>query len=596
MGIWLGFMRGFVFTAGCVLASTLSAVPTFAESPSGPLESEVEDPTAAGSRYHGFYLLPFDRYGDLTSIYERDLAIEELRRNRRVETIFVVSYGWANDGESSHAAYLELLRSLGRYRERTSDPDQVAIFGVGWDSSQSGARKLLNDLLPVPFIADVLAVAPDTALFPLSFWSKAAMGDRIGYGGLRQTLNQVMTAAYGDVDPDSVPEIYLIGHSFGTRVISGLMQDRVGWLPVRSEPFEWAHQVRGAILFQPALVPENLHETADYPVLVTFSRHDHANGFLFPLANLAINAYAFSGVEALIERRVFDPAESVGREISRTGRRLFGRGPLPRSPGPQENPVASAGPSSASASRERSPGVPDELRKPSELRRSGELDSPRVRRDAGQFSNLSELPSRSFRATRRLSLELLSIPTSVLVSTVATPTAYAYTQVYGLATRPVGHLLDSLAQLPVAEVAVAGISRILKPDLPYGQRSKGVFELGGLNEAVGRLPASRLFGTELEVFSIEDLERSEQNSDCGLPRCAGVLLVDASNEIRRGAFGDLGRPWLDFTLGWLDPIGSHGDYASAILVRLAGRVVDRVAAGEPASTADTSPDVGANAR
>jgi len=524
-----------------VVLAALVIAPVRASLAEPPLTGSTPEPEPS---YHGFYLLPFDRYGDLTSIYERDLAIEELRRNRSVRKIFVISYGWANDGEASHGAYLQLLSQLRQYRPTEPMQRQVAIFGVGWDSGQSGFRKLLNDVIPLPLIADGIARLPDLALFPLSFWSKAAMGDRIGYGGLRRTLNEIMDAAYADSAPDTVPEIFLIGHSFGARVVSALMQDEVGWLRVRSAPFTWAHRVRGAVLFQPAMVAENLHESAEYPILVTFSRHDHANGRLFPLANLVVNAYAFSATEAVIQQGVLDPLARAGSRLSdsadRLSKRVLRDGPATTSEPPTD---AESGDPEARGSEGARPDPPPLT---ADLARTG------------------------FRTSRRLTLELLTIPASAAVALIATPAGYLYTQVSGLAMHPVDHVLDSLAQLPVLDLAVAGLARARGRNVPWGTDGKGFFELGGINESVGRLSTKRLsLPGRLPVYRASQLLASPTSaSGCGLPTCRGVIMVDASEAVGRGQFGDLRTPILGPLRGWLDPIGAHSDYANPEVVRL----------------------------
>jgi hypothetical protein len=42
-----------------------------------------------------------------------------------------------------------------------------------------------------------------------------------------------------------------------------------------------------------------------------------------------------------------------------------------------------------------------------------------------------------------------------------------------------------------------------------------------------------------------------------------------SDRITRGTFGqNLGNPFWDYTLGWLDPIGAHGDYRNPRVIRV----------------------------
>jgi hypothetical protein len=472
--------------------------------------------------FHGFYLFTFDRYGELTSIAERDLALEELARHK-VDRIVVVSYGWANDGELSYGAYQDLLKRLSHGRAQN---ERVAVIGVGWDSSLTGFRKLMNDFLPLPIVADSIAYLPDGVLFPLSFWSKAAMADRIGYGGLRATLNQLFDYAYPD--GKDAPEIYLVGHSFGTRVLSGLMAQELRTIDVRAEPFRARHRVKGAVLFQPALIESNLDEDATYPLLITQSRHDHANGFLFPLANVVPNSFIYTTCEALLQKRVFTAVEGAVRRAS-DGR--------------------VAPPSDA-----------------------GEAHDAPPEREAPAWEHL---PLTSYRDTRRASIELLTFPAAVAGSVVFTPLAYLYAQGHELATRPVSHVLDTLAQLPLVEIPVDALSRLSGRSVAFGERSKGFFELGGLNEAAGRLATPRwALGGRQRVYSMAEMHEAARTQKCGLPVCSGVLLVDASDVVRQGAFGDLGNPWLDYTLGWLDLSGAHADFTNPEVLEL-GRYVVR---------------------
>jgi hypothetical protein len=41
----------------------------------------------------------------------------------------------------------------------------------------------------------------------------------------------------------------------------------------------------------------------------------------------------------------------------------------------------------------------------------------------------------------------------------------------------------------------------------------------------------------------------------------GVFVVDASDIIKSGALGfDRSKPLFDYTIGWIDPMGSHSDF------------------------------------
>lgn len=493
-----------------------------------PAGRAQEVPGAAG-RVH---VLSFNRWGDLVTPLERDLAARDLGSNPSLERIFVLSYGWNNDRETAYEIYRTFLRGYGaEMGGRGIDWERTAIVAIGWDASFTGFRKLFNDVVPVPLIADGLAFVPDLLLTPISYWSKAAMADRIGYGGLRPALSEIVEAA-NSATPEP-PEIYLVAHSFGARIVSALLKERLGIWGVGREPFSGKDQVRGALLVQPAAVEINLHETAPYPVLVTQSRHDHANGFLFPLANVPWNAFTFTMFEGVVRYLLFPV---VARTVTFPGRviqRQLPRGPRRPDPGPDPAPES----------------PPDE----------------------GFGTRL-----------QRSLLVTASVPLSIAWSLGALPVNYAYTQVNLMVRRPVDHVMDSLAQLPVVEVPVWALGRLLRRDPNWGERGKGIFNLGAVNESAART-TTPIFGrpTELPVYDLrrDILERDWPEQACGLPHCTAITLIDASEDIRHGVLWreNLRSPLVDFTLGWLDPVGAHGDYEHGKVYRLIDRLVGRPA-------------------
>jgi hypothetical protein len=505
------------------------------------------------SQFHGFYLLSFDRYGRLTNPYELDIAIAELRAQPDVERVAIVAYGWANDGEASLGAYDALLRGI-----LEQLPGKTAIIGIGWDSSQTGIRKLLNDLMPLPVVADSIALVPDRVLFPFSFWSKAAMADRIGFGGLRSSLNQLFAAAY----PEGTrhPDLYLVGHSFGTRILSSLLIDRMGIQRVGAEPFASRPHVRGALLIQPALAAANLPpQPLGFPLMITQSEHDHANGFLFPIANLVVNAYSFTAAEAVIQQRLFAPVEKTAKTAARKAGDAIERGG--RMLGADGTPEPDAE-HSADAPQEEKPGGARPLLRP------------------------LQFPANAYRATKRTSAELLGIPVAALFAFVAAPVQYAYAQGASLATRPGDHVMDTLAQLPGIEIVVSLTGRAVGRDVPWGRRTKGFFSLGALHESVGRL-ATPAWPNQVpfEWYTLKGLDAPSPGAEeCGLPRCDGVLLVDVSDEVGGGWYGDLRNPWIDSSVGWLDLVGTHSVYSDAQITSLLLRLM-RVDAEDASETA-----------
>jgi hypothetical protein len=480
---------------------------------------------------HGFYQLSFDRYGRLTNPYELDIAVSELAAHPEVERIAIVAYGWDNDGEASLGAYDALLHGI-----LEQLPGRTAIIGIAWDSSQTGIRKLLNDIVPLPVIADSVAAIPDRVLFPLSFWSKAAMADRIGFGGLRGALNELFGAAY----PEGTrhPELYLIGHSFGTRILCALLTDKLGIQKVGAAPFASQPHVRGALLIQPALAAANLPREPSFPIMITQSEHDHANGFLFPIANVIVNAYSFTAAEAVIQQRLFAPVERTAKSAAKGAGDALGRGDDAEQAAPVEEP-------------EQKPGTARRILRP------------------------LQFPAQAYRATRRTSSELLGIPGAALFSLVAVPVQYAYAQGVGLASNPVDHVMDTLAQVPGVEIGVSLTGSALGREVPWGRRSKGFLALGGLHESLGRLATPAWPGKlPYAWYTLKTLESAPPAAkDCALPSCTGVLLVDVSDGVGGGWYGDLRNPWINGTLGWLDPIGTHSVYADPQIVGLLTKLI-----------------------
>lgn len=462
------------------------------------------------------YILSFNAWGELQNPAERDFAREQLALDPTIERIIVLSYGWANDGQASYATY----RSLVEQMLANAPPEgrkNLAVIAVGWDSSQSGFRKLTHDIIPLPGIGEAIAWVPDKVLFPVSFWSKAAQADRIGFGGLRESLNEILSVYE---TPEQMPELFLIGHSFGTRIVSGLVNDDLGGIRIGATPFHYADRVRGMVLLQPALVLENLYEDADYPVMATMSQHDHAVGFLYPLANVPLNSLGFSIFEALVQAQFLGRIEKgVGTATSVTEELAV------RTPGLPGRPVRGQG----------SIGPPE---------------SPQVLQ-------------RGLRKGWRTMGEVLALPLNLAFTIVITPVDYTYIQVRSFATHPISHTMDSLAQIPLVEIPVESVSRLLGHDVIWGQRSKGIFTLGPIHEGVGRMVPPRLFKRRpIPIYSLKELAALSAPPN-------GVFVVDATPIVRRGMFGaDLSKPWINYTVGWIDPTGAHGDYTNAEVVGL----------------------------
>lgn len=499
---------GRVLLALFVLVLALAAPAARAQEPA---------PGAMGRR---IFVFGFNSWGELTTPGELELAEKELGAAEDVDRIVIVSYGWAYDAESSYSSYLGVVQDLtgGAGLHRT------AVIGVGWDSSITGFRRLANDVLPLPGIANAIAWLPDHLLFPLSFWSKAAQADRIGFGGLRTSLNRLFSIYQGR---EKHPTVALIGHSFGTRVVSALVLEHLGILPVRAEPFVAGKHVTSMVLFQPASVPANLFRDAPYPVVATMSRHDHANGLLFPLANVPLNALGFTVFEALLRGPVELARSSVRKAVRGVGKAI--------------------------PSRDEQPGTPE---------------PPAEEESSRDFETLRQLPGHGEYVLRRSLIEIAAIPAALAFTIVTTPLNYVYVQGHGLVSNPAGHVLDTLAQLPLVEIPVDALGWALGREVPFGQRSKGFLGFGPILDPVGRLLSPVATGPELHP-PVAPEEALDPNAPCGLVVCAGLLVIDASDEITYGVLGEnLANPFWDYTLGWLDPIGAHGDYRNARVVAI----------------------------
>ena len=458
------------------------------------LVAEEPQEKKTAQRIEHLYILTFDQWGVLTNPAELDYAIKELSEDKSVDKILILSYGWNQDGRQSYSTYRKLVDDLSSSSQNSSN---WAVIAVGWDSSQTAVRKLLSDILPLPAIGETIAWLPDKLLTPFSFWSKAAYADRIGYGGLRTALNELFTE-YNTRDEH--PDIFLMGHSFGTRVISALLVDTQKSDKIKLEPFESFEHIEGAVLVQPALVSRNIDKNAPFPVMVTMSSHDRAVGFLYPLINLPMNTYSLTGTEFFIQRRIYDRVEG---QIEGT---------------------------------------------------SSKVTSVLTRKEEKQNEESFFRKSQTRKLTRRAIGETLALPVNFIFSIAAIPIGYLYTPGHGLVTQPVTHVMDTLAQIPLVEIPVDGLSYALGREVPWGQRGKGFFELGGLNEGMGRLVPPAMIGSQVPIYSLSDISQMKAPPN-------GVFVVDASDIIKIGALGlDRSNHLFDYTLGWLDPMGAHSDF------------------------------------
>jgi hypothetical protein len=251
---------------------------------------------------------------------------------------------------------------------------------------------------------------------------------------------------------------------------------------------------------------------------------------MYPIANVIRNSFGFTLFESFLERNLFDPLE---KGVGATSALVTGSVTTVLPIGSGEPPRAGESPP------------------------ADEPTSPPLQPEP------EPVTSQARRYTRRTLAEVMAIPLSIGLTIIVTPIDYAYIQARGLATRPFSHLMDSLAQLPLLEIPVAGASRLFRPENPWGRRGKGIFTLGPLHEGMGRMYTPELLRREsVPVYSIRELQGMD-----AAPK--GVFVVDTSSIVKKGAFGmDLSKPWFDFTLAWLDPIGAHSDFTNKQIMDL----------------------------
>jgi pimeloyl-ACP methyl ester carboxylesterase len=497
------YMPWIVF-AHIILVGCSTAVP-----PLRVLVSEARDLN------QNVFILAFDHDAHLINPTEVQRAAERIA-DPDIKKIVILSYGWGNESVDATRYYYKALRwylngGVGTEERvvllgnETKQLDGCIIIGIAWDSKALAASRFFSDMIPAPTFGDLLAWIPDTLLFPMSFWSKASTADRIGYGDLKDALEEMIRESEArkterkQKDKEYIPPgpapIYVIGHSFGARVISALVQTKQGNI-LLDNPFEYLHRVHGAVLIQPAMAEGNLppgppyHLPADekrpatqpFPIVVTQSQHDHANSLLFPIANIPLNSYWTTTAEG----------------------RLAG-------------------------TCERRSGQP---------------------------------------YWRRLMVDGLRIPLSLALSALATPATYLHAQMNEIWDRHINYIPDSLAQLPVIEMPIWAVDEFIIEKgfglkrQHWGHRHKGVFSLGALHESVARIatPSLPRF-SKRDIHNLDSFLVTSNSKD-------NIIFVDVSDSVSvgDGLFSlvnwelDYASPWTDFTLAWLDPVGSHFHY------------------------------------
>jgi len=234
-----------------------------------------------------------------------------------ITNIVLLSYGWSHDIDTGEFDYYDDLAAYdsyitNRFRNEKSLNDQTAVICVSWHSDTSAFGKAVGDLLPGTRLPALISAPVAMVFFPLSVWSKTALADKIGYGDLSRSLGYIYEHCYAH--SSNKPNIYMIGHSFGCRILSGAIREK---LPPRLplSPFkvkdavansankrrllqerelQYTNYIKGALFVLPALTEANLPNEPHFPLLVIQSRHDHLNSVLFPIASILFSGYISS--------------------------------------------------------------------------------------------------------------------------------------------------------------------------------------------------------------------------------------------------------------------------------------------------------------
>jgi hypothetical protein len=268
------------------------------------------------------YLLDFDENGELANPETLSrISLEIKNRNlqgKPKNKILVLSYGWNNTRDQALETYLAKIEEFQaetkvrfQWQGGKIDTGEWIILCVGWNSKNGTVGNFLKDVIPAPRTAELLAWAPEKMTFPLTYWSKSRLADQIGYGDLKEALEYVVREGFPSRTEQA--EIYLVGHSFGCRILSPLTKTHFGSHTLK-DPFRYRENIKGAVFLEPALcylnLPVHEKETCNFPMVITQSRHDHANGAIYPLGNMLLNSYTFTRSAVVVDKslRFFFPS------------------------------------------------------------------------------------------------------------------------------------------------------------------------------------------------------------------------------------------------------------------------------------------------
>jgi hypothetical protein len=172
----------------------------------------------------------------------------------------------------------------------------------------------------------------------LSYWTMKQRARTVGEGGMHQFLRRLQTAA-----PNV--RIHLMGHSFGTIVISGMLSGPAGSSPL-VRPVDSVALVQGAVSLWSycANIPFTGAGAGYFtrvltegkvkgPMIITISKHDRAVGVFYPLASqvqgsadFGVNAFPELGAMGAFGLRGLGPQQNDLKMLPTDGAYSFSKG------------------------------------------------------------------------------------------------------------------------------------------------------------------------------------------------------------------------------------------------------------------------------
>jgi hypothetical protein len=461
-----------------------------------------------GKRYT--YILQFDVAGRLVNFNTLFQAINDISNSATnkseggpITNILVMSYGWNHDIDAFEADYAELLSNYDAYitsSAATLGPGQAAgpaaVICVSWPSGYSMMGKSLTDLVPGTTLPRTLTAPLDVA-FPLSVWAKTSLADRIGYGDLPQALAYLYGHAYGG---EFQPNIYLVGHSFGCRVLSGV---------IRQHPPSNVFAVSKAL---DVFSHTNQSETVRANVEGFRQRIKGAVLIQPAMANANLpGAEDCAHFPVLVTQSHYDHMDGV----------LY--------------PIASI---------------------PFNGYWSTEVDTRFARSIYRRPWNTNQQaePPGWWLYLKQLGFETLRIPLSIVDSAELLPWSFVRGQCWefgrGNWNWQTNYITSTLAQVPVVKIPVQ-----LALNSGY---HKGLFDIGRWHESAGRISFD-----STNILNARNTLDSIAHPTALTIRTNGVQFVNCDSIINRSALSqkiNYQDPLWDYTLGQIDPVGSHDDY------------------------------------